>query len=112
MLEPLYVRDVLHRSPATLGLLQTVFGIGLIGTTMLLPRIGERIASVRMLALAVGASGVAAALYVGTRSLAVAMVGVFLWGVDVGFFWPPMQTVLQRSTPQHLGSGSWSDCTR
>ena len=28
VLEPLYVRDVLHRSPATLGLLQTVFGIG------------------------------------------------------------------------------------
>jgi predicted MFS family arabinose efflux permease len=99
VLEPLYVRDVLHRSPATLGLLQTVFGIGLIGTTIMLPRLGDRVASVRALALAVAASGVAAALYVGTRSLAVAMVGVFLWGVDVAFFWPPMQTVLQRATP-------------
>jgi predicted MFS family arabinose efflux permease len=99
VLEPLYVRDVLHRSPATLGLLQTVFGIGLIGTTILLPRLGDRVASVRVLALAVAASGVAAAVYVGTHSLAVAMVGVFLWGVDVAFFWPPMQTVLQRATP-------------
>jgi predicted MFS family arabinose efflux permease len=99
VLEPLYVRDVLHRSPSTLGLLQTVFGVGLIGTTMLLPRIGDRVASVRMLALAVGVSGVAATVYVGTRSLAVAMVGVFLWGVDVAFFMPPMQTVLQRATP-------------
>ncbi|MGH9114817.1 MAG: MFS transporter [Acidimicrobiales bacterium] len=99
VIEPLYVRDVLHRSPATLGLLQTVFGVGLIGTTALLPRIGERVASVRALALAVGASGLAAALYVGTNYLGVAMVGVFLWGIDVAFFMPPMQTLLQRSTP-------------
>jgi MFS transporter, DHA3 family, macrolide efflux protein len=99
VLEPLYVRDVLHRSPATLGLLQTVFGVGLIGTTLLLPRIGDRVASVRAIALAVVGSGVAATVYVGTHSLVVAMSGVFLWGVDVAFFMPPMQTVLQRATP-------------
>jgi predicted MFS family arabinose efflux permease len=99
VIEPLYVRDVLHRSPATLGFLQTVFGIGLIGTTALLPRIGDRVVSVRALAIAVTASGAAAAVYVGTKSLVVAMAGVFIWGVDVAFFMPPMQTVLQRSTP-------------
>jgi predicted MFS family arabinose efflux permease len=99
VLEPLYVRDVLHRSPAILGLLQTVFGVGLVVMTMLLTRIGDRVASVRALAFAVGASGLAATLYVGTRHLAVAMIGVFLWGVDVAFFLPPMQTVLQRATP-------------
>lgn len=41
----------------------------------------------------------AAAVYVATGSLVIAMAGVFLWGVDVAFFMPPMQTVLQRSTP-------------
>jgi predicted MFS family arabinose efflux permease len=99
VIEPLYVRNVLHRSPATLGLLQTVFGIGLIGTTAILPRIGDRVATVRALAASVVVSGLAAALYVGTRSVLVAMLGVFLWGVDVAFFMPPMQTILQRSTP-------------
>lgn len=99
VIEPLYVRDVLHRSPAVLGLFQTVFGVGLLATTALLPRVGDRVASVRMLAISVAVSGVAAALYVGTRSIAVAMVGVFLWGVDVAFFLPPMQTLLQRATP-------------
>jgi MFS family permease len=99
VVEPLYVRNVLHRSPATLGLLQTVFGVGLIGTTALLPRIGDRVATVRALAASVVVSGLAAALYVGTHSITVAMVGVFLWGVDVAFFMPPMQTILQRSTP-------------
>lgn len=99
VLEPLYVRDVLHRSPAVLGLLQTCFGVGLIATTALLPRIGDRLASVRALSIAVAVSGVTAAVYVGTRLLVVAIVGVFLWGVDVAFFMPPMQTVLQRATP-------------
>jgi predicted MFS family arabinose efflux permease len=99
VIEPLYVRNVLHRSPATLGLLQTVFGIGLIGTTALLPRIGDRVTTVRALAASVVVSGLAAALYVGTRSLSVAMFGVFIWGVDVAFFMPPMQTLLQRSAP-------------
>jgi MFS transporter, DHA3 family, macrolide efflux protein len=99
VIEPLYVRNVLHRSPATLGLLQTVFGIGLIGTTALLPRIGDRVATVRALAASVVVSGLAAALYVGTRSLLVAMLGVFVWGVDVAFFMAPMQTLLQRSAP-------------
>ena len=99
VIEPLYVRDVLHRSPATLGWLQTVFGVGLITTTALLPRIGDRVASVKVLAFAVAFSGLAAAVYVGTGSLLIAMAGVFLWGVDVAFFMPPMQTVLQRSTP-------------
>ena len=97
VLEPLYVRDVLHRSSALLGLFQTAFGVGLLVTTALLPRLG--LASVRALAVSVALSGVAAATYVGTHLVAVAFVGVVAWGVDVAFFLPPMQVVLQRATP-------------
>ena len=99
VLEPLYVRDVLHRTAALLGLFQTAFGIGLLVTTAFLHRIGDRLASVRVIALSVALSGVAAATYVGTHILAVAFVGVVAWGVDVTFFLPPMQVVLQRATP-------------
>jgi MFS family permease len=99
VLEPLYVRDVLHRSSALLGLFQTAFGVGLLVTTALLPRVGDRLASVRVLAVSVAVSGVAAATYVGTHLVAVAFVGVVAWGVDVAFFLPPMQVVLQRATP-------------
>jgi MFS transporter, DHA3 family, macrolide efflux protein len=99
VLEPLYVRDVLHRTAALLGLFQTAFGIGLLTTTAFLHRIGDRLASVRVIALSVAVSGVAAATYVGTHILAVAFVGVVAWGVDVAFFLPPMQVVLQRATP-------------
>ena len=62
VIEPLYVRTVLHRTPATLGLLQTVFGVGLIGATVWLPRIGDRVATVRALAISVVGSGAAAPL--------------------------------------------------
>ena len=99
VLEPLYVRDVLHRSPVLLGLFQSAFGVGLIGATLVLPKIGDRVASVPALAASVVGSGVAAGAYVGTRSVAVAFVGVFVWGVCVGFFFSPMQTLLQRATP-------------
>lgn len=99
VMEPLYVRDVLHRSNATFGLLQTVFGVGLIGMTALLPRLGDRVVSVRALAVATAASGGAAALYLGTSSLALAMAGIVVWGALTGLFLPPMYTLLQRSTP-------------
>ena len=99
VLEPLYVRDVLHRTPALLGLFQTAWGAGLLVTTALLHRMGDRLASVRAIAVSVAVSGVAAATYVGTHILAVAFVGVVAWGVAVAFFLPPMQVVLQRATP-------------
>jgi predicted MFS family arabinose efflux permease len=99
VLEPLYVRDVLHRAPALLGLFQTAFGVGLVGATLVLPHVGDRVASVRALAVSVAVSGFAAALYVGTHVVAVAFCAVFVWGVDVAFFLAPMQTLLQRATP-------------
>jgi len=63
-------------------------------------------------------SGLAAATYIGTRSVVVAFVGVFLWGVDVAFYSAPSRTLLQRGSPAHThgrvlalyrGLHSWSD---
>ena len=44
-------------------------------------------------------SGATAALYLGTESVVVAFVGVFLWGVDTAFFYVPARTLLQRYAP-------------
>ena len=118
VIEPLYVRDILHRSPDVFAFLQTAFGIGLVGTGLLLPRIGERVATTKALSLSVLLSGAAAATYIGTRSVLVAFIGVFLWGVDVAFYSAPSRTLLQRGSPQHAhgrvlalyrGLHSWSD---
>lgn len=99
MLEPLYVRDVLGRSDTVFALLQTVFGVGLVGAGLAIAAVGDRIAQPRYLAIATVLSGATAALYLGTGSLAVAYGAVFLWGVDVAFFYVPAKTLLQRYSP-------------
>ncbi|HVE46229.1 MAG TPA: MFS transporter [Acidimicrobiales bacterium] len=99
VLEPLYVRDVLGQSDTVFALLQTVFGVGLVGAGLAVAALGDRIARPRYVALATVLSGATAALYLGTQSLAVAYVGVFLWGVDVAFFYVPAKTLLQRYSP-------------
>ena len=118
VIEPLYVRDVLHRSPTVFAMLQTAFGVGLVGTGLVLPRIGDRVATTRALSGSVLLSGLAAATYIGTHSVAVAFVGVFLWGVDVAFYSAPSRTLLQRGSPVHAHGRvlalyralhSWSD---
>lgn len=99
LLEPLYVRDVLGESDTVFALLQTAYGVGLVTAGIGLAAIGDWIARPRSVAFAIIASGATAALYVGTQSLAVAFVGVFLWGVDVAFFYVPAKTLLQRYAP-------------
>jgi len=81
------------------ALLQTVYGVGLVGAGLALAAIGDRIARPRYVAVAIIASGATAALYVGTQSLVVASVGVFLWGINVAFFYVPAKTLLQRYAP-------------
>ena len=99
VLEPLYVRDVLEESDTVFALLQTVFGVGLVGAGIALAKIGDRVARPRFVAIATIASGATAALYLGTTSLPIAFVGVFLWGIDVAFFFVPAKTLLQRYAP-------------
>jgi MFS family permease len=99
VIEPLYARDVLERPASTFAMFQVAFGVGLVGTGLLMPRLGERVAGPRPLAASVVLSGLTAALYVGTESVLVAYVGVFLWGVDVAFFSAPSRTLLQRASP-------------
>ena len=99
ILEPLYVRDVLARSDSEFAYFQAVFGVGLVGAGLVIAAVGDRLATARTVALATIVSGGTAALYLGTDSVVVAYVGVFLWGVDVAFFYVPAKTLLQRYAP-------------
>ncbi len=98
--EPLYVRDVLERSPTVFAALQTAFGICLVAGGLLAARLGERLASFGWVALGVGGSGLAAVIYLGTPFLVVAFVGVALWGVATAVIAGPSRTLLQRSSPE------------
>jgi DHA3 family macrolide efflux protein-like MFS transporter len=99
--EPLYVRDVLERSPATFAALQVVFGIFLIGGGLVAARLGDRIATFRWVAIGAAGSGIAAILYLGTPWVVVAFGGVAVWGVFTAIISGPSRTVLQRATPEH-----------
>ncbi|HWH35835.1 MAG TPA: MFS transporter [Acidimicrobiales bacterium] len=99
VLEPLYVRDVLGQPDTTFALIQTVFGLGLVGAGLVLATRGQALARPRVVAAATVVSGAAAVVYIGTRSLVVALIGVFFWGACVGFFYAPAKTLLQRYTP-------------
>lgn len=118
VVEPLYVRDVLHRSPTALALLQVAFGVGLLAGGATVVRLGDRLATTRALACTVLLSGLAAATYIGTSSAVVAGIGVALWGLDVAFFAAPARAVLQRHAPitahgrvlaLHTTLHSWAD---
>ncbi|MGI8684254.1 MAG: MFS transporter [Acidimicrobiales bacterium] len=98
--EPLYVRDVLHRSPGVFAALQTVFGLCLVGGGVVAAKLGDRVASFRFVALGVGISGITAVIYLGTPWVAVSFAGVALWGVATAVIGGPSRTVLHRATPQ------------
>lgn len=98
--EPLYVRDVLERSPSTFAALQTAFGVFLVAGGLLAARLGDRLASFGWVVLGVGASGVTAVVYLGTPFLLVAFLGVSLWGVATAVISGPSRTLLQRAAPE------------
>jgi MFS family permease len=99
VIEPLYVRDVLHRPPSTFALLQAAFGALLLTNALLLSRLGERVAHMRTLRAAALASAAAAPIYVGTSWLPAAFIGICVWGAATAWLIAPRDTLLQRATP-------------
>ncbi len=98
-LEPLYVRDVLERSPATFALLQTVFGVAMVAMGLVVARFGDRSTSATVVAVAAGASGACLIAYMWTASIVVAFAGIAVWGAVTPWFTTPMRTLIQRATP-------------
>jgi MFS family permease len=99
MLEPIYVRDVLERPVSTFALLQTAFGVCLVATGVLVARLGDRVATLHVLALAVAGSALGAVWYLSTTSVVMAFAGVMAWGAVTAFLAGPSRTLLQRNAP-------------
>jgi MFS family permease len=102
VIEPIYVRDVLHRPASTFALLQAGFGVMLLGNSLLVARAGDRVATFRTLRICALCCALAAPLYVGTHYLAVAFTGIALWGASTGWLIAPRDTLLQRAIPVEL----------
>jgi MFS family permease len=101
VVEPLYARDVLHRPPSQFALFEAAAGIGSILAGLALARIRARLGGAYAVCLSCGCYGLAACLFIGTRSVAVAYTGAFLWGVSGAVFAAVSLTALQRIAPGH-----------
>jgi len=99
VVEPIYVREVLHGTPTLFAMLQSTFGIGLVVTGIVVARLGDRLVRWSVVCIAAIGSAAGAALYVGTATVAVAFVGLFLWGVVTALLISPMRTLMQRAAP-------------
>jgi predicted MFS family arabinose efflux permease len=101
-LEPLFYREVLRTGPEALGWVNSVFGIGLVAGTLVVPRLPPFWRSTRGLAVAVALNGAAGFVYVATDRMPVVVLGAVLWGWVIGLLVPVYRTLLQTRTPHEL----------
>jgi len=101
-LEPLFYRDVLDQGPATIGWVNTIFGIGLVAGTLVAGRLPQVWRGARIVAFLLAVNGLAASLYVGTASLVVVVAGAAVWGVMIGLFVPTVRTLIHLQSPARL----------
>jgi MFS family permease len=99
MLEPVFVRDVLNQPVTTFALLQTAFGVGLVGTGTALPSLRRYMESTSRMGPVIFTAGVAAAIYAATPVLSVTFAASAAWGVCVALFSAPSRTLLLQQTP-------------
>ncbi|MDX1510128.1 MAG: MFS transporter [Nitriliruptorales bacterium] len=97
-LEPLYFRDILDLGPVAIGFVNSLFGLGLFAGSRLLDRSADRRLGFLAAIVISMISGVGAALYFGTASLAIVLVGAVVWSVPLGALIPLVRTLAQRAT--------------
>ncbi len=101
-LEPLFYRDILGVEPATLGWVNSLFGVGLVAGTWVASRLPARYRSARSLVLIVALNSVGVLAYVGTDRLPVVVVSGMVWGVLIGIMAPLLRTLIQLNTRDEL----------
>lgn len=99
VLEILYVRDILQSPVGVFTMLQTLFGVGLLMTNLVLVRFADVLTSRRALVASVVFIGVAEALYVCSSQIAVSAGGALLWGIGAAVFGPVCRASLLQSMP-------------
>ena len=101
-LEPLFYRDVLHTGVATIGWMNTLFGVGMVAGAWFFTRLPARVTSARGLAFVSSAVGLGALAYVGTRILPVVAVGSIVWGILIGVADVLLRTLIQADSPDEM----------
>jgi MFS family permease len=101
-LEPLFYRDILGVEPETLGWVNSIFGLGLVGGTIIASRLPSRFRNARTLVVIVAMNALGVLAYVGTDRLRVVVVAGVFWGLLIGIMAPLLRTLIQINTPEGL----------
>ena len=101
-LEPIFFREVVRTGPAALGIVNSIFGVGMALGAMLMGRYSRRLLTMRVATALTVAAGFGAIAYAGTPWLAFVAVGGFAWGMVLGALLPVLRTLLQAVTPDHM----------
>jgi predicted MFS family arabinose efflux permease len=101
-LEPLFYRDILGVEPETLGWVNSIFGLGLVGGTWIASRLPARYRSARSLVLIVALNSLGVLAYVGTDRLRVVVVAGVFWGMLIGIMAPLLRTLIQLNTRDEM----------
>lgn len=101
-LEPLFYRDILGTEVETLGWINSIFGIGLVGGTLIASRLPARFRNAVWLTTLVGLNAVGVLAYVGTDSLTIVAFAAPFWGVIIGMMAPLHRTLIQVNSPDQF----------
>jgi DHA3 family macrolide efflux protein-like MFS transporter len=99
-LEPLFYRDILGVEVEALGWVNAIFGIGLIGGTLIAGRLPERLRTATWLTVLVGMNALGVLAYVGTDIVTVVVMAAPLWGLIIGQMAPLHRTMIQINSPE------------
>ncbi len=100
VLLPVLANTTLHSGPGTFGLLSAFFGVGALIGGLATASLGR--ASLRLILLGAGGFGAAQLLLAPERSLAAALVLLFVGGVCFMFWSSNSNSLLQLEAPDHL----------
>jgi len=100
--EPLFFRDALHEGVAVFGVVNAVFGAGVVAGAIVARRLLANGATLRLVTVLVAASGAGAVAYTGIADIRAVVVGSLLFGTSVGVLEPAIRTAVQAATPDAL----------
>lgn len=101
-LEPLFFRDILEVEIETLGWVNSIFGLGLVGGTAIASRLPSSFRNARWLTFLVGMNAAGVLAYIGTDRLQIVVVAGVFWGVIIGMMAPLHRTMIQLNSPDDL----------
>ena len=99
-LEPLFYRDILGVEVEALGWVNSIFGVGLIGGTLIASRLPQRFRTATWLTILVGMNALGVLAYVGTDILIVVIFAAPFWGLIIGQMAPLHRTMVQINSPE------------